>query len=174
MEVMPGVFDGENLILRNRELVPLSEISRSRLELKPYLLFPVEVVGDDGENEEIRMGILYPHTVDRELGTNKLVYGEVRQTRIYHFLDEGSSEIQRKPDLRKPHHVTTLGYRQLIIEMKDGTEIEVAIDGNCRYLAQGVTKLHNGPNLDDLEELFDRPSEFANIIKKAGLEVYAN
>lgn len=174
LETMLGVFDGEHLLLSNHKLIPLKDVNRGCIELKPYLMFPVEMVGVDGEYEEIPMLIIYPHTSDREFGANQLVYGEVRQTRIHHFLIEGNNAVQRKTDLRKPHHVTTLGYRHLTLEMNDGQEIEVAIDGNCRHIAPGITQLYDGCNRIELIEFFDRPSEFVNIIKKAGIEVYSN
>ena len=174
MDIIPGVFDGTNLILSNQELIPLAEINRARLELKPYLLFPVEVVGPDGEYEETRMEIIYPHTVDREFGANQLVYGERRQTRIYHYLAEDTHTVKRKPDLRHPHYVKTLGYRQLVLEKLDSNEVIVQIDGNCHHISPGVSELNSGQEVVQLVEFFDRPSEFANIIKKAGLEVYSN
>lgn len=172
MDVLPGVFDGIHLILQDGELVPLSEISRGRLELKPYLQFPVEVIGEDGEMEESEMEVLYPHTAETAYEKNELVYGTDRPTRIYHYLAEDTQTVVRKPDLRQPHHVKTLGYRHLVLEMKDGSEIVVDVEGNCRYRLPEVAGLDNGQEVLPLAEFYDRPSAFVDIIKKTGLEVY--
>ena len=174
MEIVPGIFDGENLIVNHDERVPLSEITRGRLELRPYLLFPIETVNAAGELEECDCGILYPHTVEREYERYQLVYGEERSTRIYHLLEAEKQAIGRHTDIRHPHHVTTLGYRHLFLEMQDGSEIVVTIEGNCDHVPPQFTQLENGRTTVPLVAFFDRPSELANVIKKAGLEIYTN
>ncbi len=173
MDVVEGLFDGEALILNDGSLVPLKEIRRARIELHPYLLFPVKMEQADGSYEEDEAAILYPHTVDRELDKGALVYGEKRPTRILHYVPYEGHMIVRKPDLRHPHTVKMLGYRELIIECMDGSEIRVDFDGNCYHVPQGVTTFLNGQEEVRLKEFFDRPSELANIIKKAGIEVYS-
>lgn len=173
MDVVEGIFDGDAIILKDESSVPLKDIRRARIELHPYLLFPVKLEQADGSYEEEETAILYPHTVDRELDKGALVYGEKRPTRILHYVPYEGNRIVRKPDLRHPHTVKMLGYRELIIERQDGTEVRVDFDGNCYHIPQGVTTLLNGQEEVELEEFFDRPSELANIIKKAGIEVYS-
>ncbi|MGY3748185.1 hypothetical protein ACWN8P_13080 [Vagococcus salmoninarum] len=173
MEIIEGLFDGQGVILKDKTHVLLKEIWRGRLELRPYLLFPVKSELADGELTDTETGILYPHTVDRELDKSQLVYGEKRPTRILHLIPFGGRKIIRKPDLRNPHSVKILGFRRLILEKLDGTEIQVDIDGNCYELPEGVDSLVNGREEQPLAPFYDRPSDLANIIKKAGIEVYS-
>lgn len=172
MDVVEGLFDGEGIILKDNLRIPLIDIKRARIELHPYLVFSVKLEQEDGSFEEDEAAILYPHTIDRELDKGALVYGEKRPTRICHYVPYGDHRIIRKPDLRHPHTVKMLGYRELIIEQVDGSETRVNFDGNCYHIPLGVRTFFNGQEEVPLEEFFDRPSELVNIIKKAGIEVY--
>ncbi|WEG74126.1 hypothetical protein [Vagococcus intermedius] len=172
MEKMTGVFDGENLILRDGKMIPLSTIQRCRIEMLPYLEFPITVQDDVKGTIESEGRIIYPVTADNKHENNDLVYGSVRQTRIGHFFNKETKAVIRKPDLKNPHQVTTLGYRKITLEMKNGEEIKVEFDGNGVELPEEATVIINRDEKIPLKPLFDRPSHFINIIKKSGIEVY--
>lgn len=172
LDAIKGVFENERLVLANGKKVSLTDIWRARIELVPYLLFPVTEEIEENVFEEGDGRILYPVTTDNYLNKGQMVYGESRTTRIGHFLSQGDTTIVRKPDLKNPHKVKTLGYRKLVLEMKDKTEIEVLFDGNSIELPELVTNLKQNDETTALVPFFDRPSEFINILKKEGIEVY--
>ncbi|WP_275470715.1 hypothetical protein [Vagococcus proximus] len=172
LDAIKGVFENERLVLANGKKVSLTDIWRARIELIPYLLFPVTEEVEENVFEEGEGRILYPVTTDNYLNKGQMVYGESRTTRIGHFLYKGATEVVRKPDLKNPHKVKTLGYRKLVLEMKDKSEVDVVFDGNSIELPKSVTILKQSGEATALVPFFDRPSEFINILKKEGIEVY--
>lgn len=172
MEKMIGVFDGENLILKDSTKVPLKEIKRCRIEMLPYLQFPITIQDESKGAIESEGRIIYPVTAETKHDNNELVYGSTRQTRIGHFLDREQKQVIRKPDLKHPHQVTTFGYREVTLEMKNEKEITVQFDGNVIDLPEEATVIVNRGEKIPLVPFFDRPSHFINIIKKAGIEAY--
>lgn len=172
MEKMTGVFDGHNLLLKDGSRIPLNTVQRCRIEMLPYLQFPITIQDEVKGPIESDGRIIYPVTAENKHDNNDLVYGSVRQTRIGHFLDREMAQVVRKPDLKNPHQVTTLGYREITLEMKTGEEVTVQFDGNAIELPDEAKVMVNRHEKIPLEPFFDRPSHFINIIKKAGIEVY--
>ena len=173
MEPIKGLFDGTNVLLKDHTEIPLTEIKKVRIEIEPYLLFPVCQETVSGSFIDIDTQIIYPYTVEKNVDKHQLVYGKKRQTRIMHYIAYGSNEIRRKPDLRRSHTVQLIGYRHVTLELKNRKEITVDFDGNCIIMPEEAIQLNDGQEIKPLVEFYDRPSELINVFKKAQIEVYA-
>lgn len=168
MNDIEKVSTRNHLILANGEQVSLEEITRIKIILEPYLVFPVFTL-TEVERELSLMKVIYPYTANCEVSKEVLVTGEQRPTRSIHYIEKETHRVLRKIDLKSPNKVQLTGHRNIIIELKDGTKKKVSFDGNCMNRMEGIDVLEHQGIEEPLVDFFDRASFIIEIAKQRNI-----
>ncbi|UQF71248.1 hypothetical protein M2901_00960 [Vagococcus lutrae] len=164
-----NVYENGQFILNDEIIIDEKDVKQVKIEMDPYLLFPVMIQTEDGE-ERTTSQIVYAHTGEIEATREGIMQGQVRSTRSVHYLKENGI-VKRELDLKHVHKVKLLASRKLRVLLHDGTQHEVLGEGNCLNKQDSMSCLVLREEEVPLVEFFDRPSELLNVMKKLKISV---